>query len=255
MPYTFTLSPAAVDLLLAELGLGRAPVPFVVQHIGITGEERAAVRDAVLRDLDGRGLLRRGTVDDDVQIALATFVQGGIAVSAAARVGDEQLFARVASNGQFAVLVCQRDGMFTFEEVRPTNIIPAIVDLLPLTPAAAGQSVTVARPAKRQVQGDAYDPFAGVSGPRTHNPQLRAVQRIFEKPRLAVGQFTPYVRDGNGHERALPSLAWFDTELGRYLLSTRDSSDGNRWLTYAPADNARLAQQLFTQLEGYSANA
>ncbi|WP_037369055.1 ESX secretion-associated protein EspG [Amycolatopsis orientalis] len=255
MPYTLTLSPAAVDLLLAELGLGRAPVPFVVPHIGITGEERAAVRDAVFRDLDSRGLLRRGTIDDDVQIALATFAQPGLAVSAAAKLGDEQLFARVASNGQFAVLVCQRDGMFAFEEVRPTGIVPAIVDLLPLTPAAPGQSVTVARPSKQPVRGDAYDPFAGVSGPRTHNPQLRAVQRIFEKPRLAVGQFTPHVRDGNGQERALPSLAWFDTELGRYLLSTRDSSDGNRWLTYAPADNARLAQQLFTQLEGYSANA
>ncbi|WP_370932560.1 ESX secretion-associated protein EspG [Amycolatopsis sp. cg13] len=255
MPYTLTLSPAAVDLLLAELGLGRAPLPFVVPHIGITGEERAAVRDAVFRDLDSRGLLRRGTIDDDVEIALATFAKPGLAVSAAAKIGDEQLFARVASNGQFAVLVVQRDGMFSFEEVRPTGIVPAIVDLLPLTPAAAGQSVTVARPSKQPVRGDAYDPFAGVSGPRTHNPQLRAVQRIFEKPRLAVGQFTPYVSDGNGHERALPSLAWFDTELGRYLLSTRDSSDGNRWLTYAPADNARLAQQLFTQLEGYSANA
>ncbi|ATY15962.1 ESX secretion-associated protein EspG [Amycolatopsis sp. AA4] len=255
MPYTLTLSPAAVDLLLAELGLGRAPVPFVVPHIGITGEERAAVRDAVFRDLDSRGLLRRGTIDDDVQIALATFARPGLAVSAAAKLGDEQLFARVASNGQFAVLVSQRDGMFAFEEVRPTGIVPAIVDLLPLTPAAPGQSVTVAQPSKQPVRGDAYDPFAGVSGPRTHNPQLRAVQRIFEKPRLAVGQFTPYVGDGNGHERALPSLAWFDTELGRYLLSTRDSSDGNRWLTYAPADNARLAQQLFTQLEGYSANA
>ncbi|WP_033292137.1 ESX secretion-associated protein EspG [Amycolatopsis jejuensis] len=255
MPYSFTLSPAAVDLLLAELGLGPAPVPFVVPHVGITGDERRAVRDAVLRDLDGRGLLRRGTLDDDVQLALATFARPFLAVSAAARVGDAPLFARVASNGQYAVLVRHVDGMFSFEEVRPTGIVPAIVDLLPLTPAAPGQSVTVARPAKRAVRGDAYDPFAGVSGPRTHNPQLRAVQRIFEKPRMAVGEFTPYVRDGSGREAALPSLAWFDTEVGRYLLSTRDSGDGNRWLTYAPADNARLAQQLFTQLEGYSANA
>ncbi|WP_020663371.1 ESX secretion-associated protein EspG [Amycolatopsis benzoatilytica] len=256
MPYSFTLSPAAVDLLLAELGLGRAPVPFVVPHIGITGDERAAVRDAVMRDLDGRGLLRRGSVDDDVEIALATFARPSIAVSAAAKLGDEQLFARVASNGaNYAVLVVHRDGMFTFEEVRPTGIVPAIVDLLPLTPAAPGQSVTVARPAKKPVRGDAYDPFAGVSGPRTHNPQLRAVERIFEKPRLAVGQFTVHIGDGRGHEQSLPSLAWFDTELGRYLLSTRDASDGQRWLTYAPADNARLAQQLFTQLEGYSANA
>ncbi|GAA3536750.1 ESX secretion-associated protein EspG [Amycolatopsis ultiminotia] len=254
MPYSFSLSPAAVDLLLTELGLGRAPTPFVVPHVGITAGERAAIRDAVFRDLDGRGLLRRGTLDDDVALALNTFVRPGVAVSAAARLGDDQLFARVAATGQYAVLVRQDGGMFDFEEVRPTGIVPAIVDLLPLTPAAPGQSVTVARPAKQPRRGDSYDPFAGVSAPRAHNPQLRAVQRIFERPRLGVGEFAAQVRDGSGHETALPPLVWFDTDAGRYLLSTRDSSDGSRWLTYAPADNARIAQQLFTQLEGSRAN-
>ncbi|MBB4686998.1 ESX secretion-associated protein EspG [Amycolatopsis jiangsuensis] len=255
MPYSFSLSPAAVDLLLAELGLGRAPAPFVVPHVGITTGERAAIRDAVFRDLDGRGLLRRGSLDDDVALALTTFVRPAVAVSAAAQLHGDQLFARVAATGQYAVLARHNGGMFAFEEVRPTNIVPAIVDLLPLTPAAPGQSVTVTRPAKKARRGDSYDPFAGVSAPRTHNPQLRAAERIFEKPRLGVGEFTPYVRDENGRELALPPVAWFDTEAGRYLLSTRDSTDGSRWLTYAPADNARIAQQLFTQLEGSSANA
>ncbi|MEW2500179.1 ESX secretion-associated protein EspG [Amycolatopsis sp. CA-161197] len=248
MPYSFTLSPAAVDLLLERQGLGRTPAPFSVAHIGITGQERAGVRDAVLRDLDNRGLVHRGYLDDDLELALTTFARGRLAVTATAQLdgrqqGAGQLFARVASTGDQAVLVKQDDGMFVFEQIRPTGLVPALVDLLPPGAAAPGQSVTITRPAK-QPRRDGYDPFAASSAPR--NPQLRSVERIFEKPRLRVGQFTI---------GAQPPLVWFDTELGRYLLSTRVADDGQRWLTYAPADNNRLAQQLFTQLEAYSANA
>ncbi|WP_326567640.1 ESX secretion-associated protein EspG [Amycolatopsis rhabdoformis] len=243
MPYSFTLSPAAVDLLLEQQGLGRAPAPFAVPHIGITGQERAGVREAVLRDLGNRGLVHRGYLDDDLELALTTFARGRFVVTATAQLDGGQLFARVASTGEQAVLVKQDGGMLVFEQIRPTGVVPALVDLLPPGTAAPGQSVTITRPAK-QPRRDGYDPFAASSAPR--NPQLRSVERIFEKPRLRVGQFTV---------GSQPPLVWFDTELGRYLLTTRVAGDGQRWLTYAPADNNRLAQQLFTQVEAYSANA
>ncbi|MGW4482851.1 ESX secretion-associated protein EspG [Amycolatopsis sp. NPDC004368] len=244
MPYSFTLSPAAVDLLLEQQSLGRAPAPFAVPHIGITGQERAGVREAVFRDLGNRGLVHRGYLDDDLELALTTFVRGRLVITATAQLDSrEQLFARVASTGDQAVLVKQDAGMFVFEQIRPTGIVAPLVDLLPPGAPAPGQSVTIARPVK-QPRRDGYDPFAASSAPR--NPQLRSVERIFEKPRLRVGQFTV---------GSLPPLVWFDTELGRYLLSTRVAGDGQHWLTYAPADNNRLAQQLFAQVEAYSANA
>ncbi len=256
MPHSFSLSLAAVDILLEQLGLGRAPAPFEVPHVGTTHEQRGMIREAVLRDLGGRGIWQRGRLDADVELALATFVRGGLVITAAAQLDDRQLFARVASNGQYAVLARQDENLLVFSDVRPTGIVPAIVDLLPLTPAAPGQSVTIARPASRPKQprrDDAYDPFADVGGPRSQasSPQMRMVERIFEKPRTRIGQFTPYVRGRDGRPAGLTSLAWFDTEAGRYLMSSRDAADGQRWLTYAPADNARLAQQLYTQLEGY----
>ncbi|QRP45836.1 ESX secretion-associated protein EspG [Amycolatopsis sp. FDAARGOS 1241] len=239
MPYSFTLSPAAVDLLLEQQGLGRPPVPFVVPHIGITGEERRRIRDAVTRDLEGRGLVsRRGYLDDDLEQALATFARGRLAVTSTAQLDDGQLFARVTSTGDHAVLVRHDDGMFVFEEVRPTGLVPAIVDLLPPGTPGPGTSVTITRPPKQPRRGAAYDPFARTSAPR--DPQARAVERIFEKPRLRVGQFTV-----GGQQ----PLVWFDTEAGRYLLSTRVADDGQRWLTYAPADNSRLAQQLSAQVQ------
>ncbi|GAA4542721.1 ESX secretion-associated protein EspG [Amycolatopsis samaneae] len=256
MPHSFSLSLAAVDILTELHKLGRAPVPFQVPHVGTTIEERATIRDAVLRDLDGRGMLRRGRLDADIELALATFVRSDLAITAAAQLDDRQLFARVASNGRFAVLVRQDENLLVFEETRPTGIVPAIVDLLPLTPAAPGQSVTIARPAPQpqtpRRQDDGYDPFAGVNAPRSQgaSSQLRMVERIFEKPKQRIGQFTAYVRGGDGKESGLSTLAWFDTEAGRYLMTSNDAADGQRWLTYAPADNARIAQQLYSQLDG-----
>ena len=66
MPYTFSLSLAAVDILLEHGKLGRAPFPFNVPHIGTTHTQRAQVRGAVFRDLESRGLMRGGRLDADV---------------------------------------------------------------------------------------------------------------------------------------------------------------------------------------------
>lgn len=256
MAYTFSLSLAAVDMLLEQGRLGRAPVPFSVPHIGTSAEQRAQVRAAVYRDLEARGLMVGGRLDPGVEQALRTFVSPPVSISAAAQLDrGTPLFARAGSDGEYAVVVHQDENMLVFTEARPTGIVPMIVDLLPLTPAAPGQSVTVAKPAKRKRNpydsDEGYNPFSGVAAPRSHSTtQLRMVERIFEKPRKRVGQFTAFVRDQRGHAVDLSPIAWFDTEAGRYLMTIRDGADGQTWITYAPADNARIAQQLHEQLEG-----
>jgi EspG family len=257
MPYSFSLSLAAVDILLDQGKLGRAPFPFAVPHLGTTFTQRGQIRDAVFRDLESRGLMRGGRLDADVELALVTFVNSRVSVSAAARLDDGRaLFARSASDGQFAIVVRQDENLLVFAETRPTSIVAAIVDLIPLVPAAPGQSVTVAKPAttplrNRRPDDAGYNPFSQVRAPRQLSPQLRSVERIFEKPKLRVGQFTAFVQGRHGRQTDLSPLAWFDTETGRYLMTTREAPDGQNWLTYAPADNARIAQQLFDQLEGY----
>jgi hypothetical protein len=257
MSHSFSLSLAAVDMLLEHVRLGRAPFPFRVPHIGTTHEQRGQVREAVFRDLDNRGLMSRGRLDDDVELALRTFVAAPVAVTAVAQLdGGKRLFARSSSNGQFGVLVRQDENLLVFEECRPTAVVPVVVDRLPLTPAAAGQSVTVARPVARRPRHRAddggYDPFAGVSAPRGQSSgQLRHIERIFQKPKLRIGQFAAFVRGGDGKEQPLGPIAWFDTEDGRYFCTMRDADDGQQWVTYAPADNARIAQQLYAQLERY----
>jgi EspG family len=257
MPHQFSLSLAAVDILLEYMKLGRAPVPFEVPHVGTTIEQRAQVGDAVLRDLQSRGLVSRGRVDADAELALQTFARAPVAITAVAQLDrDRQLFARASTNGNYAVVARQDANLVVFEDVRPTAIVASLVDLLPLTPAAAGQSVTVAKPAKRgrhRMDDDGgYDLFAAVAAPRSTAPsQLRTVERIFQKPKLRIGQFTAFVTDRDGRPHRLTPTAWFDTEEGRYFVTSRNAEDGQSWLTYAPADNARIAHHLYEQVHGY----
>ncbi|PXY31858.1 ESX secretion-associated protein EspG [Prauserella muralis] len=257
MGHSFSLSLAAVDMLFEHLKLGRAPFPFEVPHIGTTFEQRAQVREAVFRDLEGRGLMQQGRLDADAELALQTFARSPVSITATAQLkDDDRLFARAASDGQFAVVGRQDGNLIVFEEVRPTNVVSAVVDLLPLTPPAPGQSLTVPKPAPRRPRHRAdeggYDPFAGVAPPRSHSAsQERAIARLFEKPKLRIGQFTAFARNPEGKEAPFGPIAWFDTEDGRYFCTQRAAEDGQHWITYAPADNARIAQHLYSQLEGY----
>lgn len=257
MAHSFSLSLAAVDILLDHAGLGRAPFPFEVPHIGTTHAQRAQVREAVFRELEGRGLMRGGRLDADTQLALETFVRSTVSIVAVAQLEDsDRLFARASLEGQYAVLAKQDGNLLVFEEIRPEAVVPAVVDLLPSKGAGPGQSVTVAKPAPeprgrhRKPDGDSYDPFAGVSRPRSQSSaQLRAVERMFEKPKIRLGQFTTFVRGRDGKETVSEPVVWFDTEEGRFFSTTRVADDGQQWLTYAPADRARIAHHLRAQLE------
>jgi hypothetical protein len=248
---SFSLSLTAADILLEHLNLGRAPLPFEVPHIGTTFEQRAQVRDAVFRELGGRGLVAFGRPVGDVERMLRTFVTAPVAITAVAQMEEgKPLFARVVSDGEYAAETHQDANMLIFTEVRPTAIVPSVVDLLPSAPAAAGQSVTVAKPApQRRSRNEDYDPFSAVSRPRASagSAQTRMVERIFQKPKLRIGQFTTFVDGG----RSLSPTVWFDTPDGRYFVTSRDAEDGQSWITYAPADEARLTRHLSAQLEGY----
>ncbi|WP_197319413.1 ESX secretion-associated protein EspG [Saccharomonospora sp. NB11] len=255
MVQSFSLSLAAVDILFEQLKLGRAPFPFEVPHLGTTHTERSQIRQAVLRDLEGRDLMRRGRLDADVEAALGTFTRGRVAVTAAAKLENgSKLFARSASDGQFAVLAKRDGNLIVFTLIRPEGLVPEIVNLIPSARPAPGQSVTLAKPEpKQQTQPtqDAYDPFASVSAPASRaSVQERAVQRMFEKPTKQMGQFTAFTQ-GRREQRHLDPVVWFDTEDGRIFSTRRTAEDGQTWLTYAPADNARIIQQLMSQVQPY----
>src|SRR2546423_15167118 len=102
-----------------------------MQQVGPTFEERARIRDAVFRELDGRRMLSRGRLDPDTEIALRTFVQAPFAIVAVAQMdGGRRLLARAASDGRNAGLVRQDGNLLVFAVVRPERPGPRTSDLV-----------------------------------------------------------------------------------------------------------------------------
>lgn len=60
---------------------------------------------------------------------------------------------------------------------------------------------------------------------------------IAESPIVASGQLA-----ANGPGGRSPVLAWFDTQAGRYAVTTQGGT--NPWATVTPADQRRLATRI-----------
>lgn len=250
---TFTLSLAAVDVLWQDLKLGARPYPLEFSYHGRTNGERRAIRTGVLRDLEAKGLAQRGRPVPEVEDALSVLARFEFALSAGAKLdqqGERMLLARGAAAGEFAVLATIDQQVMRVDLVRRSSLLRAVVDLAPPNRPGPGQSVTLssaaAVPAARSAEVDVDGMFqSAVSAPRTRqDQQLRAAQVIMERPRVRGGHFVGYLRDRGGRVARTPEVGWFDTDLGRYLMQSQRQQDGHNWITMAPADNAKIANQV-----------
>jgi hypothetical protein len=164
--------------------------------------------------------------------------------------GGQRLCARAVSNGRIAVLGVLREQTLCLERIRPTGVVAAVLDLIGPAHPGRGRSVTYPAPTS-----STHPPTgsAGGSGgllrraytaPSGYEAEREQAGVILSQPRTQAGLFTVLSRDDARPERERGVVLWFDTATGRYLGHTRAGSDGRMWTSYAPADNARLAQQL-----------
>ncbi|GLZ31431.1 ESX secretion-associated protein EspG [Lentzea sp. NBRC 105346] len=252
--YQFSLSHAAADILWEDLRLGSRPYPFDFPYFGQTDDERRSIRNAVYNDLANRGLANRGRVVPEIEEALNLLVRFEFGVNAIAMFDprrDEQLLARGGAAGEQAALAVLDERMMKVDLMRAPQLIRSIVDLVPNERPGPGQSVSVPRPAPEKPRQQEEEPQSFTTTVRSHSntaSQTRALEAVFERPRLKVGQFGIAVRDRTGKEHRAPQIAWFDNDQGRYMTQKRKGADGQDWLVHAPADNARIAAQLASEL-------
>lgn len=253
--YQFSLSHAAADMLWEDLRLGSRPYPFEFPYFGQTDDERRSIRNAVYTDLESRGLRSRGRVVPEVEEALNLLVRFEFGVNAIAMFdprSNDKLLARGGAAGENAALAVLDDRMMKVDLLRAPQLIRSIVDLVPNERSGPGQSVSVPMPAKenpRPRQDDEVHSFTStVRAQSATATQTRALEAVFERPRLRVGQFGLAARDRMGKEHRAPQIAWFDNDQGRYMTQKRKAPDGQDWLVHAPADNARIAAQLANEL-------
>ncbi|MPZ80467.1 MAG: hypothetical protein GEV28_08755 [Actinophytocola sp.] len=221
MTTPFTLSLAAVDVIWEDLGLGVPVYPLDVPRSGIAHDEHAAIRAAVLDDLARRGLARDGRVEPRVAAAFTTMAAPDVSVSAIGMAAGRELLALAVSTHERAVLAVQDGQHLSIDHPRPSNLVEALLGLLPDIRRGIGQSVTIS------------------TGPGARSEKALA-RSCLTRPRTAFGRLSV------SGSRAVPfDLNWFDTDRGRYVCYSRTGQGGGAtWITYAPADRRDMAHLL-----------
>jgi hypothetical protein len=261
----FEISVVAADILGERCGVDLHIPPFELPHAGYTDAERGRLAQGVMRDLEGRGLAYRGRLEPDVEDALVLLGRAPVSASMvlATRSGRGQAVARIASNGRLAVLAVQDGDVVRVELVRPTGVIGALVGLVRDRRPIKGGAVTfpvedavpdsdAGRDRDRDDDGGGGGGGGG-GGSLMHQPrrrdggygqQRRLADAMAQRLRGRAGTVSVVARDRHGRERQVAMVVWHDTDAGRYMVYQTTGSDGREWVSYAPADNARLAQQL-----------
>jgi hypothetical protein len=246
-----------VDILWEQFRLGGPVFPFEIPHQGRSDEERTRVRAAVLADLESRRLAHRGRPEPEVEEALTLLARSQFAVSAIGLIdvtSERTLLARAAATGERAVLAVLDERVLRLDRIRATELVAAIVGLLPNVPAGAGRSISISPAAATPEPADDGFLVGRAARPTSDGDQLGVLRQLMRRPRLRVGQFAAYARDRSGHWLRSPELAWFDTDVGRYLTLATRARDGQDWVTVTPVDNQRLARQLGEMLAALLSN-
>jgi hypothetical protein len=245
------LSLAALDVLWADLRLGRVPFPLEIRSHGDTLDDRARIRAAVYADLGRRGLARDERPADTLVEDLRLLADPTKIVDLVALLDmddAEPMKALAATRGRHGILVVQ--GKLTLRLIRMRDIYTtgALVDLLPATRAGAGNSITSPAGALRagpgRQRGEQQGGVLRKVAPAVADATLRAIAAVMEQSVRRAGQLGVTRIDDAGRRHRLPGIAWFDTDDGRYATTTARGRDGEDWVTLWPADNARLTHRL-----------
>lgn len=246
-----TLAREEYDIVWADLGLGEHVYPLGILGHGRTYEERAVIRRRVYEQLDARGLARGGP-DDELAGLLVLLARAHVWLdmqwlsepdnvetdqAVAARTRERGLIARLDPSG------------LRLRAVPGTAILPALLDQLPAVGAATGQSISLPRSALSRAVPDSresiYERPPATSG--RFRQQVRALEAVFEKPRLRGGQIVANSRDRIGRRHRSQPLEWFDTPAGRWTARV-SPGDRDEHVTVIPADRNKIAGQLHEML-------
>ena len=236
------------------LNLEGYPSPIQV-NLGLGGD------DAARRELVGRGALRNGRLDPDLEAVLRVLTRPERSIDAlwlpelGATLPVRVLAAQTGRLRALAVQTPDEPGATRMEEIPTNSLAAAVIAQLPPGPPGRREAVTVsAHEPPRE-----HDPEKRNSVLVSHSPTLsqaerdyRAAVELVEAPHPRTGQIGVNVRGRDGRERRSEVLRWFDNEGdGRYLMNPRYHQGGRQWLV-APADARALGEHATALLSGVS---
>jgi hypothetical protein len=254
------VSASAFDVLWADLGLGRPPVPLTVRSVGSTEDERAVIRAEVYRNLGERGLFDGAAVDPALEsrLRLLDGAEKFVACEALVDMTAEMPFRAVAAvRGRSGVLAVQPSQTIALSGIRSGELGTAIVEVLPELGAGPGYGVSLPAGLVTGAEDPLFDgrgarsaasaASASVPGPSASAAsaaQVREVLAIQARPVYAAGQFSAYARGVDGRVTRVGGFTWFDTDVGAYCASTSAGRSGQEWVNVSPVDGGRLAERV-----------
>lgn len=190
------LSLAALDVLWADLQLGRVPFPLRVRNHGDTRGDRARIRAAVYADLGRRGLACDERPADTLVEDLRLLADPTTTVDLVALLDmddDKPVTALAATRGRHGILAVQGKLTLRLTRMRGTLTTGALVGLLPATRAAIGNSITQPAAALRADPGRHRRAQPGVvlrkvTPAVAADAKLRALAAVMDKPVRRAGQ-------------------------------------------------------------------
>lgn len=253
---TVTLTAAQYDIVWDDLDLGEKPYPIAVRAQGRTLEERALIRNRVYGELTARRWAEGPRVAPELAAVLTLLARAPRSLDMIwlpDRAASTMRNALVAAAGEDGVLAELTEDGLRLEGVRSSNIVAALLDLLPRAWAAPGRSITVPIESLTPAEAPPGQPDSIYDTSRPSGPgavqQVRSLETMFARPRLRGGQIVANVLDRHGRRTRSRPLEWFDTEDGRCMAQTGAGADGRQHLLVAPADNARIAGRVHDMLE------
>ncbi|MDQ3579804.1 MAG: ESX secretion-associated protein EspG, partial [Actinomycetota bacterium] len=148
-------------------------------------------------------------------------------------------------HGSRGVMTVQSGGEIRAGPVPRERLVDEVLGLVPeFEPGPGGQVSLPKSVFDHAVDAFASDGFAGLElalnqGGVTGR-DMRTIATLVRSPRHGGGQLAANSLDRLGRRRRTGVLNWFDTAEGRYS----SYSDGGGFLTFTPADTARLGQRL-----------
>lgn len=234
-------------LLWRELGLGDTPEWLGIPHFGRTPAIRAEWTATAAEALTIRGL---GTVErpaSDLAWLLRAVGQATHVLELQVDTASTALRGLGATGPQGTAAVARVDTQVRVGPADRTDLVRTMLEVPPALGPGTGMSANL--PVTEFEQACAAGVLEGPSGfvdvLQRHGVRREESLTLAHAltTRVAGGRLGARGADGGGWYRAPATVAWLDTESGRYALR----SDGE-WISLAPADPVRLltmAEEMF----------
>jgi hypothetical protein len=247
------LSDVEFDVVWRELGFGTPPYPLELPSPGTTHDERSEIVATVRTGLAARGLTGEdGAPRPELADALTLLATSDVLIDGHL-VLAEHIRLVAARSGDRAAMTLQLRERLIVRAVAGPRLSAALTELLPATPPAPGQSLSLPYQALEEALrrlgegGGGWEFEQALRAAGVRGQDVRWMAGLATAGGRSTGaQFGVTLRHGiegnrDGGERRDGVLSWYATEEGGVVIHRQDGGD---WVTVAPGDAARLIGRL-----------